>query len=489
MKSLRILITILYTSIHVSNFGQGIIIDHTCTDIDAIPKAFIEDVKANIKWHYAHTSHGHSLTCGLESIENTNPLFNFELEFSSLPSVDSALCIYDGNFGYSYVLPLGYYKTEWGMYLTKSTLTNNPEIVVSAFCWCSDMNTFTPNDVQQYFDSLNVLENLFPNVKFVYFTGNGQYNGDYGYTRHINNNMIRQYCEANNKILFDFADLDCWYNDEMNYYIHNGDTIPLEHQAYSGDSCGHVNELSNIMKGNAVWWMMARLRGWNPDTLKVNLQVMLEGPFNGSSMNTSLSTSSYFPLSQPFNTEPWYYTGNENISVVPVNVVDWILLEVRDTTSAGLATSSTQIDRKAALLLSNGTVISSDEKSDIEFNVSIKNDLFVVVRHRNHLGILSASSLTILDGKYVIDFSTSVDQVFGSINSQKELSPGIWGMIAGDANANGTIEMEDKNSSWRPESGNEGYYSSDLNFDGQINNLDKDNLLLDNLNYSSQIPE
>ncbi len=45
----------------------------------------------------------------------------------------------------------------------------------------------------------------------------------------------------------------------------------------------------------------------------VDLQVMLEGPFIGSGMNTNL-TLDEFPLSQPYSGSPWNYPGTENVA-------------------------------------------------------------------------------------------------------------------------------------------------------------------------------
>ena len=486
MNTKIILPIIILMIFSLNSFSQGFIIDHTCTDIDAIPDNYIQDVKENINWHFAHTSHGHSLTCGLETIENGESFFDHDLGFTFLPENDSAMCIYDGNWLYTYINPDGYYRSEYGMSLTRGTLNDNPTINVSAFAWCTQMDEFTPPEVQQYLDSISSLEADFPNVTFIYFTGNAQALGPQGQHRLDNNNIIRQYCIDNNKILFDFADLDCWYNDDMFYYIHNGDTIPKEHPAFDGDSCGHVNSLSNVMKGNAVWWMMARIRGWNPETTRVGLKVMMEGPFNGVSMNTELSE---FPLAQPFNVAPWNYPGNESIEEVALTAVDWLLVELRDTTFATLANASTVIESKAAILLSDGTIMDIDGKPILHFNSAIKNNLFVVLRHRNHLDIMSSEPLTLSNGVYTYDFTSDGNKAYGNNTAHKELADGVWGMIAGDADADGTINTNDKTAFLQTEIGQEGYLNSDFNLDTQSDNKDKNQYWGVNLGAGCQVPE
>ncbi len=65
--------------------------------------------------------------------------------------------------------------------------------------------------------------------------------------------------DNNNKFLFDFADLDCWYNGEQ--YTENG--IPMEHPHYHGDEAGHTTYTSCDNKGKAFWWLLARMAGWS----------------------------------------------------------------------------------------------------------------------------------------------------------------------------------------------------------------------------------
>lgn len=48
--------------------------------------------------------------------------------------------------------------------------------------------------------------------------------GSTGYNRWVNNEMVRQYCIDNDKILFDFADLDCWSNGDQNTYAYDPGT-------------------------------------------------------------------------------------------------------------------------------------------------------------------------------------------------------------------------------------------------------------------------
>ncbi len=82
---------------------------------------------------------------------------------------------------------------------------------------------------------MTVLETEYPDVIFIYMTCNAQGTGAEGYNRYLRNEQIREYCSENEKVLFDFADLDAWwYNSnteewDQATYDYSGHTVPVEH--------------------------------------------------------------------------------------------------------------------------------------------------------------------------------------------------------------------------------------------------------------------
>ena len=256
------------TAFCAMDFNPPIVIDHLCTDLTPIPSAWIDSVQKHIRLHYGHTSHGHQLTRGFELVEASDPAWAFALEYQSLPSVPGALCVFDGQESVTYVIPEDYWNSASGMNKTRNVLRNNPSISASMFGWCTQMDGASAVYVQAYLDSMSKLETEFPNVTFVYMTGNAQAASGAGYNRHQRNEQIRQFCKSNNKVLYDFADLDCWWFNpntrqwEYSTYLYNGNVVPVQHPHFNGNEWGHTTLESCEQKGKALWGLFVSIGGW-----------------------------------------------------------------------------------------------------------------------------------------------------------------------------------------------------------------------------------
>jgi len=258
-------------SFSASSFEGGLIIDHNCVDLSQVPSTWVEAAEDNLRVHYAHTSHGGQITTGLEMIESANNSYGVSIGWCALPNDEDALCIYDGNGVNDYITPDLYWETSGGLNITQGTLDDNPTISVSLWSWCTQLDSYSQQQVQAYLDAMTDLEDANPDVTFIYMTGNAQAGGDDGYNRWVNNQLIRNYCIANDKVLFDFADLDCWSDGEHSTYEYVvGSTtyhVPIEHAHFNGDEAAHTTYASCEQKGQAFWWLMATLAGWNSPTI------------------------------------------------------------------------------------------------------------------------------------------------------------------------------------------------------------------------------
>lgn len=213
---------------------------------------------------------------------------------------------------------------------------------------------------------------------------------------------------------------------------------------------------------------------------RLNITVNLEG-----SMEEGLS--GLVPLAQPYSQPPWNYGGTESILSVSPGTVDWVLVELREAPEAASATGGTIIHRFAALLKTSGEIVSAEEELPA-FPNAISQNLFVVVRHRNHLDIMSAEGLQNQGGLFTYDFTPEAAKTYGGAAGAKLLPSGLWGMIAGDGLADGVIDSMDK-SAWISGAGRQGYLADDLDLNLQVDQRDKNDLWYSNLGYEAQVPE
>ena len=112
----------------------------------------------------------------------------------------------------------------------------------------------------------------------------------------------------------------------------------------------------------------------------VSPKVFLQGPLSGTTMATALNTNTLIPTTSPYNSTESYTGG------FPANAVDWVEVEIRSDNSATPATSH----KKSAILLNDGTVVSPDG-SPVCFPEDPGTSWYIVIQHRNHLGIMTAN--------------------------------------------------------------------------------------------------
>ena len=227
----------------------------------------------------------------------------------------------------------------------------------------------------------------------------------------------------------------------------------------------------------------------NPSSLRVDITAFLEGPYNGVNMNTEIN--SVLPTSQPFSGNPWNYTGTESVGPIhDTDIVDWVLIDIRDTTSADVATPATSISMQAALLRNDGRVVDTAGNPVLAFaNTSVVNNLFIVFFPRNHIPVISANAVAQTGGVYIYNFSSGEPQALGGANGHKNLGPDVWGMFSGNSNGDFIVNDSDKDVNWITEAGSSGYLSSDVNLDKQSNNQDKNEFWAPNNGNGSYVPQ
>ncbi|WP_299768125.1 hemagglutinin protein [uncultured Dokdonia sp.] len=147
-------------------------------------------------------------------------------------------------------------------------------------------------------------------------------------------------------------------------------------------------------------------------------------------------------------------------------IVDWILIELRDENDA-----SNVLVSQSALLQRDGDIVATDGTSAVAIN-SPSGNYYIAVRHRNHLGILTASTVSLSETVTNLDLSTDINAVIGGALALRAMGNGIFAMYAGDVNSDGSILNTDIASALSASGGINVYAGSDANMDGNILNTD-----------------
>ncbi|MGB0929524.1 MAG: GEVED domain-containing protein [Chitinophagales bacterium] len=205
---------------------------------------------------------------------------------------------------------------------------------------------------------------------------------------------------------------------------------------------------------------------------RLQLKVLLEGAFDAETgrMTTHLLQRNLIPLAQPFNGEPWNYAGMEaleNSDLLPENMVDWILVEIRDANDASIL-----LEQKAALLLQDGSIadpLDPTATNGLSFDSNLEDisAVFVSVKTRNHLAVLSAQTVT-LPTAAPFDFSNP-NNISGGESQLAELEGGVFGLFSGDFNSDGIVSVEDFNFFHAQLALLNFYVDGDCNLDGVVN--------------------
>ena len=175
--------------------------------------------------------------------------------------------------------------------------------------------------------------------------------------------------------------------------------------------------------------------------ITANLKAYLQGPYatSGDSMRTTLRQQGLLPLHQPYNVAPWSYSGTESVASVPDSIVDWVLVELRTPDWS----AASKVATRAAFIKRAGRIVDLDGTSPVTFSGLASGNYYVVVRHRNHLAVMSASAVALSASSSLYDFTGSQNAAYSSdyglYPPMKDLGNGKFGMYAGDVNGDGTV--------------------------------------------------
>jgi hypothetical protein len=209
-------------------------------------------------------------------------------------------------------------------------------------------------------------------------------------------------------------------------------------------------------------------------SVHIRPRIYLQAAYNSTVgiMVSTLRSSGLLPLQQPYALAPWNYGGTEAYATntnISTKAIDWVLLELRDAVYPDLV-----IARKAAMLYNDGWIADANAPTTqgVTFNGIANNAYYVAIKHRNHLGIMSAQPLNLSAQSTSYDFSSSATQAYNS--AQVAIASNRYALFAGDMDGNGIINYADYNLYAAQMGMTNGYYAADLSLNKTVNLLDYD---------------
>lgn len=210
----------------------------------------------------------------------------------------------------------------------------------------------------------------------------------------------------------------------------------------------------------------------------------LEGPYDAAlgRMRGDLSAQGLIPLTEPYTAlgYPQVGGGGETTSASVLNLylpvhsaVDWVRLEIRNANDPTQLVRTTQ-----CLVLSNGILLRGADGGPPFFTVP-PGSYYVAVRHRNHLGVMTANPVYLgpTTGIHTtIDFRSPATAAYGT-DARKQVGNTmvLWaGDVTGDHKVKYTGAGNDRDpilqfiGGSNPTTIATGYANADVNLDGVV---------------------
>jgi hypothetical protein len=175
---------------------------------------------------------------------------------------------------------------------------------------------------------------------------------------------------------------------------------------------------------------------------RLTLRAMLEGPFQSGSglMSTQLRTLGLLPQTEPYTAGGYMFEGEGGGEVADTSVmnasgtnapVDWMVVEVRDAVDPVKV-----ITARAAILQADGDIVDASGSATLRVGVPA-GTYHIAVRHRNHLGVMTAAPVALSQSTPLIDLSQPGTATWG-IDARKIVG-GTALLWAGDVQGDGVL--------------------------------------------------
>ena len=220
---------------------------------------------------------------------------------------------------------------------------------------------------------------------------------------------------------------------------------------------------------------------WQNCLPSVLVRTQLQGCWDPTTalMRNDLRTAGLVPTTEPYTSMGYAHVGGGGETAgAPVlaltgknEVVDWVVVELRNKLNPSVLVAT-----RSALLQRDGDVVGPDGYARLLFNVPA-DQYYVAVRHRNHLGVMSAVPLVFGADPVGLDLTLATQATFGT-EARAPLVNGKRAQWSGNVNADDALRYTGQNNDrdpilqaiggTTPTATVGGYLSADVNMDGLV---------------------
>ncbi|MBF0433338.1 MAG: T9SS type A sorting domain-containing protein [Fibrobacteria bacterium] len=254
-----------------SVMAQSAKADHTTVDVESFTQAELDAARA-LRITTNHASVGRNLSEGITALGETN---------------ESKYATPNWNFNYVGNGPTEItYRDRWLWKLNSfkervAAEIDNYDVFGVKFCWVDSWDI----DFEIYRDAMLELESTYPDKVFIWWTNplwaRELLGNDF---RAAYNALVRDYCEKNDKPLYDVADISS-HDPEGNMEIIEGYEAFYEGYTYSAADNGHFNAAGSERLAKGFWNLMVQIASKSITDINANV-VSFEKAIIGISIYT-----------------------------------------------------------------------------------------------------------------------------------------------------------------------------------------------------------
>ncbi|MDI9866326.1 DUF6443 domain-containing protein [Flectobacillus sp. DC10W] len=291
------------------------------------------------------------------------------------------------------------------------------------------------------------------------------------------------------------SDGSTFLENTLNIYDQAGRLTSVRH-GFGSTSNDEVVQLNYDEVGRLI---QKRIKATSqPANKYLKAKVLLYGALTNSTLMNAMTVAGIVPTSEPYTglADRFIHTGgggNEQTTMAVLSgnqgtsnaIVDWVFIELRSSSNP-----ANILKTRSSLLQIDGDIVDVDGVSDVNLGTLPNSNYYVAIKHRNHLGAMTAEAVSFANTTTTVDFITRTPaQIYdlpgeGTNGIELQTTTSGYALWGGNANRDGAVIYQGpaNDRAWvgsvvltdpgNTEGSNNyivyGYLTPDVNLDGKV---------------------